>query len=199
MKRGQVGNSAIEVGRFTYGYETMEVYQWGEGASLEIGAFCSISNGLKIILGGNHRTDWSTTFPFGHIFIEELGGKGIQGHPQTRGNIRIGNDVWIGRNVTILSGVCIENGAVIAANSTVTRDIGAYEIWGGNPANFIKNRFEERVKDKLLSISWWSQDIEIINAIAHLLSQPPTYEILSEVSDMIQEYNALSIRSNAKK
>jgi len=106
-------------------------------------------------LGGNHRVDWITTFPFGHIFRDELGGTEIVEHPQSNGEIIIGNDVWIASNVTIMSGIQIGDGAVIAANSMVVKDIAAYEIWGGNPAKKLKMRFSDEIIKSLLKLKWW--------------------------------------------
>ena len=131
VKKYMVGSSSIEVGRYTYGYQGISVFQWDEGAALKIGSFCSIAGDLVVMLGGNHRTDWMTTFPFGHVFKNELECEDIVGHPKTNGDVIIGNDVWIGRNSTLMSGIKISDGAVIAANSTVVKDIGAYEVWGG--------------------------------------------------------------------
>ena len=115
----QKGNSRISVGRFTYGIEGCKIYEWGEGADLKIGSFCSLAADVVFLLGGNHRLDWSTTFPFGHIFSEILGGDEIVGHPSSNGNVSVGHDVWIGRNATIMSGVHIAHGAVIAANAHI--------------------------------------------------------------------------------
>ena len=67
----------------------------------------------------------------------------------------IGNDVWIGLNTTILSGISIGDGAIIGAESLVTKNVGPYEIWGGNPAKFIKKRFDDDTIQKLLEIKWW--------------------------------------------
>lgn len=173
IRYGQVGRSRVEVGRFTYGVEAASIRQWREGASIRFGAFCSVATGLVVLLGGNHRTDWSTTFPFGHIFREELGGRGIVGHPQSRGDVSIGNDVWLGMNVTIMSGVTIGDGAVVAANSTVVRDIGPYEIWGGNPARLIRLRFEPATVARLHALRWWDCSLEAIRELAPLLSAPP--------------------------
>lgn len=75
IKVRKIGASSIEIGRYTYGYRDITVREWGEGANLKIGAFCSIARGVEVMLGGNHRTDWATTFPFGHIFTEDLGEK----------------------------------------------------------------------------------------------------------------------------
>lgn len=176
------GKSPAEIGRFTYGFKKMRVVQFREGAKLKIGSFCSIATGLTIMLGGNHRVDWATTFPFGHIFANELGGGDIIGHPQSKGDVIIGNDVWLGQNTTIMSGITIGDGAVVAANSNVVKDIGEYEVWGGNPAKFIKHRFDDEIIDKLLSIKWWDCSIQKVKRIAPLLSQSPDMKVLEQVA-----------------
>lgn len=84
-------------------------------------------------MGGNHRTDWLTTYPFGHIHKDIFTNFSGVGHPATKGSVVIGNDVWIGTNVTIMSGVSIGDGAVIANNSHVVKDVLPYSIVGGNP------------------------------------------------------------------
>lgn len=183
-RHSRVGNSDISVGRFTYGFENMQVLQWGEGASLKIGGFCSIASGLKVVLGGNHRADWITTFPFGHIFQNELGGEDIVGHPQTKGDVSIGNDVWLGRNVTIMSGISIADGAIIAANSTVVKDVGAYQIWGGNPAKLIKSRFDDEIIAELIKLKWWDFPVEKIKKITPILSSHPSVAGIREIADV---------------
>lgn len=85
-----------------------------------------------MFLGGNHRVDWTTTYPFGHILVHELGGQGIQGHPAKRGDVVIGDDVWIGYGATIMSEVTIGAGAVVGVNATVVKDAAPYEI-GAQP------------------------------------------------------------------
>jgi len=172
------GNSNIYVGRFTYNLEHLSIGQWHEGASLKIGSFCSLGNWITILLGGNHRTDWITTYPFGHCFTNELGDSKIKGHPATRGDVIIGNDVWIGLRTTILSGVTIGSGAVISANSVVVNDVGPYEIVGGNPGKVLKKRFDDEVIDLLLELRWWDLPVEVIKNISAELSTAPTKELL---------------------
>ena len=158
--------SNYTIGRFTYGEPL--VLEWGEGKTLKIGSFCSISANVTILLGGNHRGDWITTFPFNVIF-EEF--RYIEGHPSSNGDVIIGNDVWIGLNALILSGVTIGDGAIIAANSVVTKDVEPYVIVGGNPAKKIKNRFDDKTIEDLLRIRWWDWDLEKIkNTIPLMLS-----------------------------
>src|SRR5579871_3351215 len=122
-KIGTVGNSKVIIGRYTYGFENLSVREWSEGATLKIGSFCSLAPSITILLGGNHRKDWITTFPFGQIYQDELGGTDIDGRPLTNGDVVIGDDVWIGYGVTIMSGVTIGSGAVLAANSHVVKDV----------------------------------------------------------------------------
>ncbi len=129
----RIGNSTVEFGRFTYGIERASVIQWGEGSALRIGSFCSLAADITFILGGNHRSEWATTYPFGHIHIEHLRGREIKGHPATNGDIVIGHDVWIATGATIMSGITVGDGAIIAANAHVVKNIGPYEIWGGKP------------------------------------------------------------------
>lgn len=181
VRYGNIGKSPIEVGRFTYGFDRLEILEWGEGAKLKIGSFCSIAGGIKIILGGNHRLDWITTFPFGHIYHEELGCYENNGHPTTNGDIVIGNDVWIGEGATIMSGVSIGDGAVIASNATVVRNINPYEVHGGNPAKFIKKRFADDVIEILLELKWWNLSIEEIKKIIPILCAHPSYTTLIEL------------------
>ena len=162
------------IGKYTYGKP--KVHSWGEkdgaenpAAKLVIGNFCSIATGCNIYLGGNHRTDWVTTYPFGHIHHNIFKCFDGQGHPSTKGDVIIGNDVWIASNVTIMSGVTISDGAVIANNSHVVKDVEPYSIVGGNPAKLIKKRFTEEQIKKLLEIKWWNWDETKINQFSPLL------------------------------
>lgn len=145
----------MKVGRHTYGHEQIAVRQWGEPAELTIGSFCSIADRVSVFLGGNHRVDWVTTYPFPAFADRWQTARGIEGHPSTNGDVKIGSDVWIGSNATILSGVTIGHGAAIGANSCVTQDVDAYGIVAGNPARLIRHRFAPAVVEQLLRIAWW--------------------------------------------
>jgi acetyltransferase-like isoleucine patch superfamily enzyme len=184
-RAGMVGNSRVSFGRFSYGCENLSIWQWGEGASLTIGSFCSIAPSVQIFLGGNHRIDWITTFPFGHIYTEELGGKNIKGHPATNGDVIIGDDVWIGYGATIMSGVTIGTGAVVAANANVVKDVLPYAIVGGNPAKVIRKRFDEETVALLLELQWWNLSIDVIKNINCDLSSRPNVTMLKT---LIEKY-----------
>lgn len=142
-----------EVGRGTYGEPIIR--HWGEPTTLKVGNYCSIAVNVKIFLGGNHRTDWITTYPFS-VFRDSA--KHIKGHPASRGDVIIGHDVWIGEGAVILSGVNIGNGAVIGAFAMVTRDVAPYTIVAGNPAKVIRKRFSDKDVAILQSLEWWYWD-----------------------------------------
>lgn len=178
-----LGASRISIGRFTYGLEKKRILQWNEGASLTIGSFCSIAAGGEIFLGGGHRVDWITTFPFGHIFKEALGDTEIKGHPTTRGNVVIGNDVWLGANCVVMSGVTIGDGAVVAAGTHVVKDIPPYSIVGGNPGQHIRYRFDEEIISLLLYLKWWDLPVAEIKELSSLLCTAPTNIKLKEIID----------------
>ena len=161
----QLGNP--DIGDFTFG--SPKVFQWGEGAKLHIGKFCSIAENVTIMLGGDHRTDWITTYPFNALLPNNYGW--IKGHPHTKGDVWIGNDVWIARDAKIMSGVHIGDGAVVAASAVVTRDVPPYAVVGGVPAKVIKKRFPPKVINRLLEMEWWNWDLEKIAEAVPLLQQ----------------------------
>jgi virginiamycin A acetyltransferase len=166
-----VKNPNIIVGDYTYydDFENVENFEKNVkyhfdfvGDKLIIGKFCMIASDVKFIMNGaNHLTDSMSSYPFaifGNGWENAMEGKS---YPQ-KGNIDIGNDVWIGYNATIMAGVNIGDGAIIAANSTITRDVEPYTIVGGNPAKKIRKRFSEDVIIKLLALKWWNWNIEKI-------------------------------------
>lgn len=175
----------MDVGRFTYGHNKIRLRTMSTNNRLKIGSFCSIADNITVILGGNHRVDWATTFPFGHIFKRRLGGADIVGHPASNGDVVIGNDVWIGTGATIMSGVVIGDGAVVAANAHVVSDVDPYAIVGGNPAKHLKFRFDQEIRDLLLELRWWDLDEEIIREIAPELCAQPE---ISALTSLIKRY-----------
>jgi acetyltransferase-like isoleucine patch superfamily enzyme len=169
----------MEVGKYTYGINKIKVI-WENPAKLKIGNFCSFANNITVFLGGNHRVDWITTYPFGHINIQPFNKFNGVGHPKTNGDVIIGNDVWVGDNVTIMSGVKIGDGAVISANSHVVENVKPYSVVGGNPSKFYYFRFNEETIKKLLELKWWYLEDNIINEISPILCSGD-YEKLFEI------------------
>lgn len=166
-----VKNPNIIIGDYTYydDFENVENFEKNVkylfdfiGDQLIIGKFCMIASDVKFIMNGaNHLTHAFSSYPFaifGNGWEKAMEGKT---YPQ-KGDIIIGNDVWIGYNATIMAGVNIGDGAIIAANATVTKDVEPYTIVGGNPAKVIKKRFSEETIERLLKLKWWNWDIEKI-------------------------------------
>jgi virginiamycin A acetyltransferase len=169
----------ITVGDYTY-YDDFENVSHFEknvkyhfeftGDKLIIGKFCMIASGVSFIMNGaNHLTDAISAYPFaifGKDWHQAMHGKSYP----NKGNTHIGNDVWIGHNATIMAGVTIGDGAIIATNATVTKDVAPYSIVGGNPAMLIKKRFADDVIECLLDIAWWHWSIEKITQNVSLLT-----------------------------
>lgn len=155
----------VEIGDFTYGFPI--VRSWGENARLKIGKFCSIGEHVQIYLGGNHRTDWLTTYPFNVLLKDQY--PGIDGEcAATKGDVIIGNDVWIANDVLILSGVTIGDGAVIAAGAVVTKDVTSCSFMAGDPAE------QKRIlwnKGMAVGMRWWDWPLyKLTEAIPILMS-----------------------------
>jgi len=132
---------------------------------LKIGKFCSIACGAKFIFtSANHTLSSLSTYPF-PLFFEEWGLdiKNVTKAWDNKGDIVIGNDVWIGYEAVILSGVTIGDGAIIGTRAVVTKDIPPYTIVGGVPAKPIRKRFDEETIASLLEIKWWDWPEEKIS------------------------------------
>ena len=157
----------ISVGEYTY-YDSEDHPELFEqtnvlfnypffGDKLIIGKFCQIAHGTTFIMGAaNHRLGSATTYPFnvmGGVW-REISTPHIEELPH-KGDTVIGNDVWLGRNCTILPGVKIGNGAIVAACSVVTKDVAPYTVVGGNPARFLKKRFDDGTAALLEELRWW--------------------------------------------
>lgn len=166
-----VKNPNIIVGDYTYydDFENVENFEKNVkyhfdfvGDRLVIGKFCMIASDVKFIMNGaNHLSNALTSYPFtifGNGWEHAMDGKT---YPH-KGDINVGNDVWIGYNATIMAGVTIGDGAIIATNATVIKDVAPYSIVGGNPAAEIKKRFSEEQIEKLLQLKWWDWGIEKI-------------------------------------
>lgn len=151
-----------------------------ELASLTIGDYCSIGPEVTIVLG-NHRTDLVTTYPFqalGHFWP---GDRGAEPDHDTRGQVVIENDVWIGAHATILSGVCIGSGAVIGAGALVKTDVAPYAIVAGNPARQVRRRFDDATVERLLAVAWWSWPQDQVRAWLPMILSPDITAFLGRV------------------
>ncbi len=141
------------------------------GDKLIIGKFCQIAHGTTFIMGAaNHRLGSATTYPFnvmGGVW-REISTPHIEELPH-KGDTVIGNDVWLGRNCTILPGVKIGNGAIVAACSVVTKDVAPYTVVGGNPARFLKKRFDDGTAALLEELRWWDLPPEELTEIIPVL------------------------------
>lgn len=134
------------------------------GDRLKIGKFCSIACGAKFLFtSGNHSLRSLSTYTF-PIFFEEWGldAKDICSAWDNKGDIVIGNDVWIGYEALILSGVTVGDGAIIGSRAVVTKNVPPYTIVGGVPAKPIRRRFDGAVIERLEKLRWWDWDIETI-------------------------------------
>lgn len=168
------------VGDYTYYDDFEDVYNFEKnvkyhfdfiGDKLIIGKFCMLASGVTFIMNGaNHKMDGITAYPF-NIF-----GHGWRKVTPVLRDLPfkdtvVENDVWIGTNATVMPGVRIGNGAIVAAHSVVTKDVAPYSIVGGNPAKEIRKRFSDEKINQLLEMAWWNWDIEKITENLHFLTE----------------------------
>ena len=137
----------VSVGNYTYG--NIDILDFGDNEKLSIGNFCSIAPNVKFVLNADHYTNHFTTFPLKVKVLQTQNKEGV-----SKGDIIVGDDVWLGLNAVILSGVTIGQGAIIAAGAVVTKNVPPYAIVGGNPARIIKYRFEDEIIDRLLRVDF---------------------------------------------
>lgn len=153
-----------KIGDWTYG--SPAILNSGKDSNLTIGRYCSIAQGVTIILDGQPAAEWVSTYPFYKVWPE------CQNHPDPsalKGKIVIGNDVWIGSEATILPGVHIGDGAVVGAKSLVDKDVPPYTIVGGVPARTIRLRIPAHLVDKMIGIAWWNWSEDLIASALPLL------------------------------
>jgi len=168
LYRGQARFKLHYSGKYEFGtgsYGLPKVLDWNEGATLKIGAFCSIATNVQILLGGHHHANWLSTYPFSSM-LENLD---LPECSFSRGDVVIGSDVWLCSDAMVLSGVTIGHGAIVSAGAVVTRDVEPYSIVAGNPACHVRWRFDEPTRAALLAMAWWEWPVEEISRIAHLL------------------------------
>lgn len=168
---GYIPLEKISIGKNTYG--NIDVLFSDEKTRLIIGSYCSIANGVKFLPSTDHALDRISTYPFKAMLLT--------GEPEalSKGDIVVEDDVWIGYGSTILSGVRIGQGAVIAAGSVVNKDVPPYAIVGGVPAKIIKYRFAPELIQQLLKINYSALDVDTIRA-----HEADLYQTLTETEQL---------------
>jgi len=161
-------------GAYTYGEPNIT---YPSGAHLRVGKFCSLAPTTNIFLGGNHRPDWVSSYPFPNFrehFPHAYGNM-----PVSKGDVVIGNDVWIGNFSYILSGVTIGDGAVVGACAVVAKDVPPYAVVVGNPGRVVKYRFPPEQIEALLRIRWWDWEKEKIDSEMEYICSPDVAEFIA--------------------
>lgn len=163
--------SKVNLGDYSFMNDEAEVHSFRLPQTIEIGKYCSIGK-CKFIVDGDHNLGYASTYPF-HEF-------GMSHPAPPNKNIKhapvIGNDVWICDDAVIYGGVTIHDGAVVAGNAVVTKDVPAYAVVAGNPAKIVKYRFDEATIQRFIKLQWWDlpHDV-IIQDIAPWIADIPTF------------------------
>ena len=183
-------NPNIIVGDFTYIADSefeshvTHLYPWNND-KLVIGKFCQIAAGVEFVMNGaNHQMNAVSTFPFYTLAGWDMKAPAPADMP-LKGDTIIGNDVWIGQNATILPGVHIGDGAIIGASSVVGSDVEPYTIVAGNPAQFIRKRFDEELTNLMLEWRWWDKPIKEINALIPILTSSDLTEVKKKIKGLL--------------
>ncbi|MFS0696201.1 CatB-related O-acetyltransferase [Streptomyces nitrosporeus] len=168
-----VTSPLIEVGEYSYyddpddatAFETRNVlYHYGP-EKLVIGRFCALATGVRFLMNGaNHRMDGPSTFPFPMLGGSWADHADLLASLPSRGDTVVGHDVWLGNGATVMPGVRIGNGAIVAAGAVVTRDVPDYCVVGGNPAAPIRMRYSDADVARLLAVAWWDWPAEHLTA-----------------------------------
>ena len=184
-----INNPNIIVGDYTYYDDFEDVNNFEKNVKylfdfskekLIIGKFCMIASDVTFIMnGGNHYMGGISTYPFA-VFGKDWAGAMDGKEYSIKGDTVIGNDVWIGYDATIMPGVKIGDGSIIATKSVVSRDVAPYSIVGGNPAKEIKKRFTDREIEQLLETAWWDWPIEKITTHVQSLTSNDVEAIVNQ-------------------
>lgn len=157
--------NCVTVGKETYGPINVEMSR--NDIRLKIGHFCSIANGVTFVLSAEHNTNLISTYPFKVLYTQTTDSEAL-----SKGDIIVDDDVWIGYGATILSGVHIGQGAVIAAGAIVTKDVEPYQIVAGIPAKPIKYRFDKKIINELLTVDFSALDRKTVESNINTLYSP---------------------------
>lgn len=159
----------VTIGRHTYGVVDETIIFASKEAAVSIGSFCSVAGGVLIFGESSHPTDCATTFPIHQKLLRQPWPPMKEG---TRAGVTIGNDVWLCLGSTIMPGVRVGNGAIVASRAVVTKDVPPYAVVAGVPAKVVRYRFTDDIIAKLLQIRWWEWDDDKIRHEAGSLTGP---------------------------
>ncbi|WP_345200497.1 CatB-related O-acetyltransferase [Chryseobacterium ginsengisoli] len=173
------GIEKVKVGKYSYGQLNIEAYDHKD-EKLIIGNFVSIASNVRFILGGNHQINTFSTFPLKSVFI----GHSPQDDSTTKGAIAVEDEVWIGANSIIMSGITLGKGSIIATGSVVTKDVEPFSIVGGNPAKFIKWRIPEELIEERKKINLIDFDIELIKKENNIFYKTLDKDILDSIKKL---------------
>ena len=185
-----VNHPNIVVGDFTYysgtDFESRVTHHYDFiGDKLIIGKFCQIGANVEFVMNGaNHQMNAVSTFPFYTMDGWEQTPPVKENMPW-KGDTVVGNDVWIGQNVTVLPGVHIGDGVIIGANSVVASDVEPYTIAAGDPAKLIRKRFDDELIGLLEKLRWWDRPVEEINGLIPLLTCSDLELVKAELKKMV--------------
>ena len=185
-----VKNPNIIVGDFTYysgmDFESRVTHHYNfTGDKLIIGKFCQIGYGVEFVMNGaNHQMSAVSTFPFYTMEGWEQEPPAESDMPW-KGDTVVGNDVWIGQNAVILPGIHIGDGAIIGASSVVSSNVESYTIVAGNPARFIRKRFDDELIELMEKLRWWDKPVEEINALIPILTCSDLEKVKGELKKMV--------------
>ncbi|MCJ2080098.1 CatB-related O-acetyltransferase [Methylobacterium sp. J-090] len=176
---GLAKRHGFSIGAYSYGRPKVRFPE--SGRRLTIGRFCSIADKVEILLGGGHRLDWVSTYPFAAMAGLWPGLDAPAEYHASRGDVTIGSDVWLGSGCLVLSGVTIGHGAVVAAHAVVSRDVPPYAVVAGNPARVVRHRFDPDTVAALLETAWWDLPPAAVAGLVPLLQSGRTDDLIAAV------------------
>ena len=168
------------VGNYSYG--ELNVVSFNNKSHLRIGNFVSIAQNVVFMLDVEHFTNHISTFPFRVKVLES-----VKDEAHSKGDIVIGDDVWIGYWATVMSGVHVGQGAVIATGAVVTKNIPPFEVWGGVPAKFIKKRFPDEMIEDISKVDFSALTPDIVREMESILYTPVDHSIVEKILKMLEE------------
>lgn len=168
------------VGNYSYG--ELNVVSFNNKSHLRIGNFVSIAQNVVFMLDVEHFTNHISTFPFRVKVLES-----VKDEAHSKGDIVIGDDVWIRYGATVMSGVHVGQGAVIATGAVVTKNIPPFEVWGGVPAKFIKKRFPDEMIEDISKVDFSALTPDIVREMESILYTPVDHSIVEKILKMLEE------------